>query len=169
MFHNVTGDNACLILFTEQELTYTSGLNMIITKKKTFYETLFFVQQHLSRSLSSSAPPLPFPSVNLAAVISAALADLTQEDRNIWILFSKIIPLCFFLPCWHTHKTVRAETPTAAPPKHYVSAVFSQFHHSFCIEKIHFLIFVLMKRHSFDHSNGLCQVTALGLLSLYLV
>lgn len=110
---------------------------MIITKKNILRNS-FFVQQHLSHSLSSSAPPLPFPSVNLAAVISAALADLTQEDRNIWILFCKIIPLCFSLPCWHTHKTVRAETPTAAPPKHYVSAGFSQFHHSFCIEKIHF-------------------------------
>lgn len=78
--------------------------------------------------------PLSFPSVNLAAVISAGLADLQQEDGNIWILFCKIIPLRSYLPCWHTHKTVRAETPIAAP-RNITSVLFfypleQQFHHS---------------------------------------
>lgn len=68
-----------------------------------------FLSNNIALSLS-------FPSVNLGAVISAGLADLTQEDGNIWILFSKIILLCFSLPYWHTHKTVRAESPTFAPP-----------------------------------------------------
>ncbi len=88
--------------------------------------SLFFFQHQQQRSLSllSSAPPLSFPSVNLAAVISTGLADLTQEDGNIWILFSKIIPLHFSLPCWHTHKTIRAETPTAAPPNIMSALVF---------------------------------------------
>lgn len=76
---------------------------------------MFFFKNHLllsfSTSLSHSFPPLSFLSVNLEAVISSGLADLQQEDRNIWIIFSKIIPLRSYLPCWHTHKTVRAETP----------------------------------------------------------